>query len=385
MQFFVTTIILPLALAAAPEEAKSDFWKTIDALQGDVVDAEFNYEFENGKMVGGEMSHSGPVHEFVTGTGAYQADGVVRWETFATRTFYQDKKEHSEVVRTIKSYRTNGDGRERLVHEDSRRNEQYVRPGSWHLLVDPWGFARFWAVPMFRMMPIEMRNTLQIHGEEEVDGHRCQVITLDYIVAPGAPPENKYYARFWLDMERGGNFLRWELTQGPNLLLRYHSIELLAILDAKGTAHWFPVAGFRDAFLDYKKVGDTPERIYRDEPTQRTAFRFLRETVRLNTGIPASDVEVTFDRKTKVQDVAESAKIVAAAKPPGPRERAVLQTASADDVLRAIDEADGQKEDLQARKPVGDTDWMSITAMGLAVVGLLTLASVFVLKRRRDV
>ena len=381
MQFFVSTILFPLALAAAPEEAKTDFWITIDALHGDIVDAEFDYEFESGKMVDGELSRSGPLHMFVTGIGAYQSEGVVRWETDVTQTFVRNGEEHSEVVRTIQSYRTNGDQRTLLLHEDSRNNEQYTRPGSWHALEDVSGFARFWAVPMFRMMPIEMRNTLQIHGEEDVDGHRCQVVTIDLVFISGATPETKHQARFWLDMARGGNFLRREFVNGPNLLLKYHSIELLSILDSKGTKQWFPVAGFRDVFFDVKKVGDSLERIYLKEPTQRIVHRVLRESVRLNTGIPASEAEVNFDGKTMVHDVA---KIAARAKPLSARERATRATASADDLTRAIEEAEGQKEGLQARKPVGDTDWMSITAMGLAVVGLLTLASVFVLKRRRD-
>lgn len=235
---------------------------------------------------------------------------------------------------------------------------QERRPGSW---TDASGFL-YWPVVFapacFGAMNASEFNSLIHEGQEVVAGRTCEVLVLR---------GNSDY-RFWLDMERGANFVQWERLVKGKIIYRVHSIELLELADTQGKRLWFPVRGARDNF------GAPRHESYTGKVQARLDLRILRDTVKLNTGLSASQAKVSLDRNHVILTPELKAKM---------RERWLkmpkegpLPTATntREDIARVLKEAAEQEATLhqQARPNNYFSPW-SIMAILCALAGITGL------------
>ena len=56
--------------------------------------------------------------------------------------------------------------------------------------------------------------------------------------------------RYWLDVERGGNALKYELLDGPNLRMHTVDVELKLFRSNGGQVFWLPIRAKRESFLE---------------------------------------------------------------------------------------------------------------------------------------
>jgi len=128
---------------------------------------------------------------------------------------------------------------------------------------------------LFRWMCMRGGRNFESPGWEEVDGHRCLRVELDFL--PGFKAPSKLRVRAWLDVARGGHPLRIELRRGVELLWQAHDIKLLRFQLPGGGEAYLPVDGVLDSYsFNWKSY---------QEPIMRDTYHVVTDTVRLNRGL----------------------------------------------------------------------------------------------------
>ncbi|MGE3820320.1 MAG: hypothetical protein AB7I30_12955 [Isosphaeraceae bacterium] len=111
-------------------------------------------------------------------------------------------------------------------------------------------------------------------GWEEIDGRRC--LKFRVRATRDSPPENVY--RYWLDLERGVNVLKFETRDRDRLISRTDGIELAGFKTSHGRTYWLPIRGKHELFV-------WRERFF-EQPVVRETFLVDQATVRLDLGLP---------------------------------------------------------------------------------------------------
>jgi hypothetical protein len=134
-------------------------------------------------------------------------------------------------------------------------------------------------------------------GFEEISGHRCIVVKFTFIL------DNALMLRFWIDLERGGHALKYEMMQGKGVSMRAFNIKLEQFKDSHGQAVWIPVSGIWEAYGSIDGTVDGKGRpVIGSEPTNRETYVVLRESVRVNTGLKDDRFSVKYRAGTLITD-----------------------------------------------------------------------------------
>lgn len=284
--------------------------------------------------------------------GVYHRSGVVRMHRHALST----------GDRVHLSFRM---GRERSatgVH--SVFLERNTNPSA--LQIDPW-FTLFWPVPHLQAWGKPVTDFLTLEREEIVDGHACHVFSLP-LADDNRDAEYLGY-RFWVDMQRGANMLRWESYMFGAVSQRLYDVKLQEFSDKRGRQFWLPVKAKREGFSGGEKLTSSE-------------YYLLAHSVRLNTGLKAEQVEL---QPLPTQLVPPKNRVT------GPRvspEEAAPGLAHMDrqSAEQIVEYAKQQEDELlkKSRQVTRQrTDWVSWIAMALAAVGLAAVGAAYWLRRGR--
>lgn len=281
------------------------------------------------------------------GKGKYHSDGHV-WVEFLDSESGLDRQKFISVS-------LGSDCRLKLASKDIKSiPTQKTMNWSWQLIDGEITWLPMFAVVKFRLMPEAVRRSLHYEGQQNIEGRNCEVLSYT------SPTRRN---RFWLDMSRGANFVRSEEWRKEKLLFVYHSIQLQELPDTKGNLHWFVIGGIRDAF---------PAAHFEEIKTERarTHVRILRETVKLNTGMPASEAIVAFDNRHFImtpelsKQSRERYERTKDRQPPAPNLRFK-------DIHRVHQEAKDQEAALKSQiRPREPVNYWSILAGACGVLGL---------------
>lgn len=211
-------------------------------------------------------------------------------------------------------------------------------------------------------------------GWETVDGHRCVKVRFAAGL-PGARAPSREYV-YWLDLERGGNPLKYEDRMNGQLLARTDEVRLEAFPVSAGRKCWLPVHGVFRSYLGGVGADKKPKLLSTANCEERCDI--VNGTVRLNQGLrddrfslgwsgaPATEslraIRLEYDRLLR-----------------GPRQSAP----SGETIDQMIAEAERQGKLLEASSP-SRAPWAgtSLGSWALAVVGTMCMVCAWVFRRR---
>lgn len=215
----------------------------------------------------------------------------------------------------------------------------------------------------------------RFEGWEDVDGHRC--LRFSIVIPPGtSDPAKGSLERFWVDLERGGHMLKYELINSGRLWMRKENIELAEFSVPGGGRIWFPVRGEVVGF--YGPNGPV------EEPVVREIYGLVRGSLAFNRGLPDARFSMDWDgAKAASTDFA----LMKEEYDLTPKTGAMIPLTNLTDIQNHLDEkmveAERQAKMLEASPPARRA-WNSTTIAQsvLAIGGLIGLV-VAVLFRRR--
>lgn len=293
------------------------------------------------------------------GTTAFRRDGAAHLELYRDKTLFG-----GDIV--ISKYCTiNKRVFEQLNNPDERSGAPaYTEvPGGIPTLNRSASYFRLFALPSVALSHhYYIDNACEIVGWEEVAGRRC--LKVDF-------KQGHSVERYWLDLERGGNPLKFEFIVADQLRYRVDEVELESFPTLGGADVWIPVRGVARSYMDASLKTLS-------EPLFEETYKVLDGSVILNQDLGDDRFSLGWNAKRKPEK----------ARPPslkslkrGPDK---IDLASVDRRLEEqLAEADRQSERLIAGSPGAES--FSFTAMLQAIglfVGSSFLAIAFYLRYR---
>lgn len=257
------------------------------------------------------------------------------------------------------------------AHDNAQRSQAAHVGG----LVGYRSFLNFWYVPYFRVMPNEDRESLSVIGTDVIDGRSCCVVEIRQSYFWSEQYRNKW--RLYVDLSRNGLVMRREWHHNEQVMDRVDIHGVAEIADSRGVKHWFPSKAVRKYFVQDDAAND-PKMKIGEKATYETRYVVLLETVRINTGLKCSDIEISPD--SKIVDLSK-VKVL----PPGSNENKIRRTdVTVDDVMRVIKQANDQNVDLLAKGNVREKGLVDRLTLYIAAVGVVGLLVGVVLRLRRN-
>lgn len=288
--------------------------------------------------------------------------------------FYQLNAAPGSVVSQTKWSFLKGASQERiLVPDKGIRNPKPVTTGTTQeALNQPDSPYRFFFHWYFHGLSEADASRVRVRGWEAVDGHKCLVV--DIIKIPG---EKGVRDRFWIDLERGGNPLKYEEIGGTSTVrCRTHDIRL-ARVKAGVKEVWLPVGGTQDSFL-----WDTS---YHAQPIYQTTFSVVNGSIRIDAGLGDGDFSVMGPDSTgsKVNDLQLSGQYRDAMSRPAPPSVRTDPTGVRERIDAQLSEADRQGRMLDASAPSRESwSWVGATQITVVVLAVAAIATAVMMRRR---
>ena len=216
----------------------------------------------------------------------------------------------------------------------------------------------------------EFSNYVKVEGWEAISGRKCLRFVIDGQL--GTEQEGSNHERYWMDLERGAHVMKHESFMDRHLAGRIDDVRLeqVGVIDDREV--WFPVEAHYYSYL-------TGIDEFSDEPVIHMTYHFVRETIRINQGLPDSQFNVF--RRPGV-DQSESLRRL---------EREYRSQAEAPATFEEVQErlesnlamANRQSEELEASSAARNPSLSSYSHYGLFALGvvLLSITGVLILRR----
>jgi len=251
---------------------------------------------------------------------------------------------------------------------DTKPEKSAGAPGSMSRDGSPNRFLFHW---YFQALSEADLPKIHTRGWEVLDGHRCLVVNV--VASEG---KNGLSHRFWVDLERGGNVLKFEGYSGANLRYRTRDIKLNKFM-AGAKEVWLPVGGTVDTFM----WGSD----YRDVPIYRETYAVVNGSVILNAGLSDADFSVTKrDRSAGELDKLElSARYREAMSRPPPDPMRTDPPSVRERIDAQLAEADRQAKMLEASAPSRESwSWVGAVQVTVAVAAVALIVTALMMRRR---
>ncbi|MGO9464970.1 MAG: hypothetical protein ACLQIB_08020 [Isosphaeraceae bacterium] len=135
-------------------------------------------------------------------------------------------------------------------------------------------------------------------GIRDLDSRKCVVVRFWHTEDPAAPKGKLISDVFWIDLERGGNVLRYEQRWGKDLAKVNTGIRLELFRAPSGRTVWLPVCGQSEGHLSVDK-SNLRKRIFTTEPVYIARYDLIPVSLRLEQGLK----DDRFSVKAKSGDV----------------------------------------------------------------------------------
>ncbi len=364
--------LMQAPVAEAPDAAQA--LRLVKGLHEGIRDFSFVYE-GNMECVGPERIVGKETKERDLWKHHFQGELSYREEDGAALVnFYQINAAPGSVVSQTKWSFLKGAAQERiLVPDKGIRNPKPVTTGATQeALNQPDSPYRFFFHWYFHGLSEADASRVEGRGWEVVDGHKCLVV--DIIKIPG---EQGVKDRFWIDLDRGGNPLRYEEIGGASTVrCRTHDIRLTK-LKAGEKEVWLPISGTQDSFLWNSS--------YHADPIYRANFSVVNGSIRINTGLSNGDFSVmkpdSADPKAKELKLSGQYRDAMSRPPPDPVKTDPKSVRERIDAHLA--EADRQAKMLEASAPSRESwSWVGAVQVTVAVAAVALIGTALMMRRR---
>ncbi len=200
---------------------------------------------------------------------------------------------------------------------------------------------------------------VRVAGWERCSERMC--LKVEIVYRPPGFQKDAYTHKFWLDMQRGANPLRYDYFDTDNLRMQADEIGL-GRFEVGDKVFWLPVRGRRLSFLTIEPTGIR----FLKTPVFEETFEVVDGSVRVNQDLPDRRFSLDWEATPASDGLRKSKERFEAQGPRRSGPRGVE-----DRIRRVIAEADGQAKALEASAPSRES-W---TWAGAARLGLLTIGS----------
>ncbi len=356
---------LAIAQAPAPEVGPDQFLRLMRGLHAEYRDVAFIYEGTYSHLDHGLTGERATVKSSYQGYFAARDDGAALYDVFIR------EADDPEGIVLRNTYAILDGAMVRLGRTVGQRagvpEEGKAGGGVLGQSMSAGRLNRTW---YFQALEDPAALHYEFQGWEEVDGHRCLRVQLDYMQMPGPMLPERHVLRFWIDMERGGHPLKVEHWQGETLWYRTDDVRLDQVPTADRKTVWLPVKGRTQQFTDsdLKQV---------DEPVARETYSVAFGTARINAGLPDEVFSVNW--KGGLPDSAELKRL---RETPAPAPRNDPQGVQ-ERLDATLAKADAQADRLEASSAARETwDAGSLWSIGLAAFGILLIGGIVVYRWR---
>lgn len=346
-------LILVLAHPADDVVSRDQLTRILKSTWSDVKDVEFIYE---GRMTCLDRADEATAKTFdqdFQGTFAFRQDSSIH--IFA---YVRTNDRARPLVVNVENLLRGKHG-ERTRVPDFRTSPSSVDrefQGSLLGLNVPRSPLRFVKLPILLLLLGEPSRTFSCPGWEEVDGRRCLKVQL-------ANAAGTYGERFWLDMERGGQPIRYEEFMGKKNRARTVAIQLAQFRCEDDKLIWLPVGGKSESFVTLKAL--------LDKPNMEETYAVVAGTTTLNRGLTDDRFSLDWSPSPEAGALGK-ARIEFA----GPRPLQSERKSPEARLDLALSAAEAQSSLIQASAPTRES-WASRNVVGLiAIIGAM-LALVF--------
>ncbi len=282
----MVSITLPLTLALMAQgypnvDARTVF-SLLERYHASFQDIAFIYE--GTRVMMGEMAKkrgvSVPVYRF-QGYYAYRNDGATVLDVFGysrsdrpvARTVFSILKGRLEIFNASPDF----------LPPVRARAPETARGGAGSL-DRPDSPERIFLAWYFPALGDPAEHDVELQGWEEIDGHRCLKLRMLKQPKPLLKgwPGGLPYVKLWIDCERDGYPLRYELYRGDDLEIRGEISRLERLDIPKGGSIWLPAEGTISTFVGGRARSGI---IHTKEPLSVGSHKILIPTVKFNQGL----------------------------------------------------------------------------------------------------
>jgi hypothetical protein len=305
---------------------------------------------------------------------AYRADGATVLDVFGTRR--GDEPETRTIYSVLKGRLEILGASPDLLPRVRDRTPAVASggPGSLTYLDSPERTFLAWYFPTLTD-PAE--HDAEVQGWEDVDGHRCLKVRMLKQPKPLLKgwPGGLPFVKFWIDLERGGYPLRYELYRGDELEVRAEITRLERLDLPDGRPLWLPAEGKTYTHLEGSSRTGV---VHTKEPLSVETHKILMNTVRFNQGL--NDGFFSTKKHALVAND-EGLRKLQRELDQKPVPRVKRSTSDPESVQKALDEAlaeaDHQAERLEASSAArAGAGWFDVLTGGLGVFGAFLLGGV---------
>ncbi len=213
----------------------------------------------------------------------------------------------------------------------------------------------------------------QFQGWEPVDGHECIVVKVNTFRGPTG--QERYYEKYWIDVQRGAHLLKLERYHNDRLTQRIDRVELIQVPSTPGKV-WLPVGCVIESF----QWKDT----FYKEPILRVTNAVVAGTLRLNSGLGDAAFRIDSQALPGSDSLARTRKEFAEFAASAGRRPLRLDRASIQKDLDAkLDEARRQSDLVDASSAAGRPgEWLVPAQYLLIGCGLLLIPGALLWRRR---
>lgn len=360
MIFALYASLVLIGQASDTEVDGKQFGRLMQGLHGDIQDVSLVFE-GNLDFLGPDSWMKGKPEkvEFgFQGTYAYRNDGSRILERYDIPASSDDASSRKLIIGFDGQYKN------ATILPDSKNQVSFGEESqdSAMAFVDLASPERILYLAYFRKLEDPVSCNYQYQGWEDVDGHRCLRVQLDF--GPGSDPqnENRPYLRFWIDVTRGGHPLKVEFFWSSSLQGRVENIQLDRFQLPDGKEVWFPVRGEDHSFI---WEGESLSR-----PTFRETYAVVTSSVQFNQGLKDERFSEFWKGTTFETPELKRTRDIFDSTPPFRTDPAGVQ----ERLDKWLIEADKQSEQLEAsssaRAPWKPTAVLQVgfTALGLCLI-----------------
>ncbi len=282
----MTSIPVVLAFMVAAQHDPAIEGKTLFAVferyHSSFRDISFLYEVTHARLEATAGKEPDPANvRRSQGLYAYRSDGATVWDVFGQG---RGNKPVGRMISAILHNRL-----ERLnASPDSgpavRDRVPEVAPGGPGVLAGPDSPERIFLAYYFPTLVDPSEHEIEFQGWENISGHRCLKVRMLKQPRPllkgwvGGLP----FVKLWVDLERDGCPLRYELYRGNDLEVRTEVTRLERLTLPDGRHLWLPVTGKTMTFLGQEGPGRI---VHTKEPVSVEDYGVLVETVKFDQGL----------------------------------------------------------------------------------------------------
>lgn len=237
----ITMLFALISICYANETVIPDSQAFIDSIYDQTNDVFFEYEGIVKVRHSDDDEHPERAWfniDTFSGSILFRKDGATRLESYHSMIYPNSKR----FTRAYKLSELNGKGLKYVGRDDLQGAETFA--SSYMDTFHKGSASRVYLVPFIKALTRYAPHRLVHEGDAVIDGHKCEIFSFvmgkDYETI--SVKNAALVFRFYLDMERGGHAIKYEMLLANEIVQQIVGVQLERFKTQTGDEYWFPVS-----------------------------------------------------------------------------------------------------------------------------------------------